>query len=692
MTCDWKKVTTNKKTMFQALMDAQAREIHAERQRESNRRDDDAQNSNKDKSLINFLQNMHDQQQEPVGSRRAPFTEQMFKKWVEDNVKNGITVSLQTAMRRFKHYNIPRWRLNDLLDKYSDASSELKEIMDNSAGKANRVLLAEKIHNPINTINVPNEVHQADLLFLPHDDDDLEEIKNSQSMDIETFITGGSLPHETLAAHRRVYRGGSRQTKNSSTSKPNNQDAPSAPRLRPSPAPSLKARENMKQLVLEPNYDKPFKYCLTVVDIASRYKGAYPLRNKTAEDVYQGLWAIYNNSPLAWPSILQTDHGSEFVGLKKILRKPSTKIATAVHLEIPFYHLGFVENFNQKLTEKIFDAQREQELKKNETVRSWVNMLPSLLSDFNRIPQQALGGLTPSRAMAMPRVKQKPDGPPNTSNPLYHNWEKRYANKKFELGAIVRHYIPKDQYQNTDNDQRIIKDKGRRAGDPIWSVRKFRVIRVWRPRDMICDDDGKNCKKNKKSLWMHDLWPVDRPLPFNKGEWKPQNSPQYNHSEHFGFTRSFTFFQLKRVNKKNKGATKKDSYKPPQGSQSTHARSVVSHLKQNRRTYRQSSAQREAPKDAQATLSQKSSEKKLAKKGTTKRKLQHGPGASTKKKAKHDNISARTNRLHLGRRHTARASAPVQDNDRPSLTKVGKSGSRERRHRGAKEGPKVYKT
>ena len=43
---------------------------------------------------------------------------------------------------------------------------------------------------------------------------------------------------------------------------------------------------------------KTFRYALTVVDVASRYKEAEPLTSKTAAKVADGLARIYKRSPL----------------------------------------------------------------------------------------------------------------------------------------------------------------------------------------------------------------------------------------------------------------------------------------------------------------------------------------------------------------------------------------------------------
>ena len=57
-----------------------------------------------------------------------------------------------------------------------------------------------------------------------------------------------------------------------------------------------------------------FRYALTVVDVASRYKEAEPLTSKTAAEVADGLTWIYKRSPLRWPKLIQVEPGREFMG------------------------------------------------------------------------------------------------------------------------------------------------------------------------------------------------------------------------------------------------------------------------------------------------------------------------------------------------------------------------------------------
>ena len=54
---------------------------------------------------------------------------------------------------------------------------------------------------------------------------------------------------------------------------------------------------------------KKFKYALTVVDVASRYKDAEPLSDKSALSVANAMEKIYKRGPLKYPYLMQVDQG-----------------------------------------------------------------------------------------------------------------------------------------------------------------------------------------------------------------------------------------------------------------------------------------------------------------------------------------------------------------------------------------------
>ena len=66
---------------------------------------------------------------------------------------------------------------------------------------------------------------------------------------------------------------------------------------------------------------KIYKYALTVIDIASRYKEAEPLTSKNSDEVATAFQSIYRRGPLTWPHMLQVDPGHE---LTKEMEKHKT--------------------------------------------------------------------------------------------------------------------------------------------------------------------------------------------------------------------------------------------------------------------------------------------------------------------------------------------------------------------------------
>ena len=101
---------------------------------------------------------------------------------------------------------------------------------------------------------------------------------------------------------------------------------------------------------------KTFRYALTVVDVASRYKEAEPLATNEAKDVADALSRIYRRGPLKWPKLLQVDPGREFMGaVSQLLAKHSVQVRRGrvdIHRD-----QGIVERWNRTLAERLFGHQ-----------------------------------------------------------------------------------------------------------------------------------------------------------------------------------------------------------------------------------------------------------------------------------------------------------------------------------------------
>ena len=133
-----------------------------------------------------------------------------------------------------------------------------------------------------------------------------------------------------------------------------------------------------------PRGKKIFKYALTVVDVASRFKAAEPLTSKDSSEVSRAFRKIYKG-PLKWPKILQVDPGREFMGaVTEEMKDHDVRIRRGnvnVHRD-----QGIVERFNRSLSERLFSFQYSQEmnLKSGERSTEWVKRLPEVVSALNR--------------------------------------------------------------------------------------------------------------------------------------------------------------------------------------------------------------------------------------------------------------------------------------------------------------------
>ena len=203
---------------------------------------------------------------------------------------------------------------------------------------------------------------------------------------------------------------------------------------------------------------RTYKYALTVVDAASRYKEAEPLATKEAKEVSDALSRIYKRGPLKWPKLLQVDPGREFMGaVNQLLAKHGTQVRRGrvnIHRD-----QGIVERFNRTLAERLFGHQYAVEMRLPEGQRSteWVRRLPAVVAALNGEVTR-LTGRRPSEAIKAQSVTQKPSSvvPGRTVG---------LKEQKLPPGAGVRYL-----YQPGE-----LEGGRRRATDPVWSLQVYRL-------------------------------------------------------------------------------------------------------------------------------------------------------------------------------------------------------------------------
>ena len=211
---------------------------------------------------------------------------------------------------------------------------------------------------------------------------------------------------------------------------------------------------------------KTYKYALTVVDIASRYKEAEPLTSKDSNEVARAFQAIYKRGPLTWPSMLQVDPGREFMGgVTKEMDKHKTYIRrgrTEIHRD-----QAIVERFNRTLAERLFGHHDSVEMLHAGRSTVWVKRLPDVVNALNNEVNR-LTGKKPAAAIKEKNVLAKPSTP--YLRPVGVN------EKKLPPLIHVRYlYQPGELEGGT-----------KRATDPIWSLKVLQVVKnMTKPKEPV---------------------------------------------------------------------------------------------------------------------------------------------------------------------------------------------------------------
>jgi len=194
-----------------------------------------------------------------------------------------------------------------------------------------------------------------------------------------------------------------------------------------------------------------FKYCLALVDVASRYKVARPLKTKDAATVARELASIYDDAmcPLVWPEQMMVDLGGEFMGATtKVLEKHGvrTRRADKGHHRSQ----AFAESFNKVLAQRLFRSMYHRGFEDGSPSNAWVSKLQKVVASMN----SRMIGMKPADAVKLERVplvaKGKPAVPPLSVGTLVHV---------------------------ATNEEAKSVDESRRATDPWWTAKTHAIAR-----------------------------------------------------------------------------------------------------------------------------------------------------------------------------------------------------------------------
>jgi hypothetical protein len=122
-----------------------------------------------------------------------------------------------------------------------------------------------------------------------------------------------------------------------------------------------------------------YSWILAVIDIASRYAWAIPLKNKTAEAVLEGLKQI--PAPTNWTS----DNGSEFTNSKIKSWFADNNINVYYAAKGDHNKLGIIDRFSRTIRQKI-----TKYMAANDTL-NWSDAIGALISGYNNSVHRTIG-------------------------------------------------------------------------------------------------------------------------------------------------------------------------------------------------------------------------------------------------------------------------------------------------------------
>ena len=173
--------------------------------------------------------------------------------------------------------------------------------------------------------------------------------------------------------------------------------------------------------------ENTYKYILTTIDVASRYKVSRSLRTKKSGKVVFILETIYKKGDVfKYPKVFQCDNGPEFKNeVTKLLEKHDVDIRRAT-TKYKHTHTAFVEDFNKELAKllfKLMDAQELQDVEKVSTI--WVKNLNKIVTKMSNTKSSMIG-MRPKDAIKLDTVPVDKTYPEETVLPKDGLYRYRY--------------------------------------------------------------------------------------------------------------------------------------------------------------------------------------------------------------------------------------------------------------------------
>lgn len=209
--------------------------------------------------------------------------------------------------------------------------------------------------------------------------------------------------------------------------------------------------------------DAGYKYALCVVDCASRFKAAQPLKTKYKAEILQQLDEIYKT--MKKPQKLNGD------GEMKQLKGWCNDNSIQLIINEPKHHCSFVENMNKELAKLIFKRQHLKELETKKPNTEWVETLQQDIDTLN------------NRVTSMIKMKPRIAYKRQIVEQPVQKLEEGEDQLRWKVGTRVRRLFNKDEILTLVTNK-LGKEAGvdktrRRATDPYWSQDIYLVTEIF---------------------------------------------------------------------------------------------------------------------------------------------------------------------------------------------------------------------
>ena len=177
-----------------------------------------------------------------------------------------------------------------------------------------------------------------------------------------------------------------------------------------------------------------YRYCLTIIDLYTRYAWVVPLKRKTANEVREAFEKTFKDSGRK-PKRLWCDHGKEFYN------KQVKPLFDEVYSTENEGKAVVIERFNRTLKGMLFKKFTEQNSQR------WIKILPKIVSKYNNKIHSSIG-VTPAEASKDPTIARAVRDKIMQNNMENEN-NSQLQNKKpkFKVGDRVRIFKWKNRFE-----------------------------------------------------------------------------------------------------------------------------------------------------------------------------------------------------------------------------------------------------